>query len=227
VRTLRAIIFLLFGVLAECATPPSSVVTNDPAKAQETNDTRSLDSPCATNDFVCIAAHAGAAIKSKSGTAAAKQYEQLDNSGSAIGAPDASTTKPQQQLGAGTTGRKFDGQGWTFDVFYCSDRTNTAHDTASKLRDLIAGQHNIGRARLQPWPSGKGPSYDVFHPFEIRVTEQRRKLATALKTLLDQAITDTQQTFAFVEVNTDFPHYISIVVCPGLKVAPQAPSTGQ
>jgi hypothetical protein len=154
--------------------------------------------------------------------------QPLDQGLSSASIPGTKAERPQQQGNGVSRASKLDGQGFTFDVFYCDkasgDKGNpSAYDIASRLRNVIAEQRNIGAARLRSWPVR--PGYEIIHPFEIRVTERRKALASKLKILLDKEIASTEQEFSFVDVSTDFPQYISIVVCPALTAPP--PASGQ
>jgi len=219
--------------------------TQPPVTWQRTDDVSGLDSPCEPDAWVCLAAFGGGSVKSRTGTARAVQSDQSETPAAAAAAtpePDkaaAPNAKPAAATAssaslrptAASAGALFDGGGWTFDIFYCAPK-DPKHPTdaesyalehgyakASLIRDAIAGQQNIGAVRLRSWP--KGPEYDVFYNYEIRVTDRRRELATRLKALIDPIVQrdDASGAFRFVEVSTDFPDYISVVVCPGAAAA--------
>lgn len=118
---------------------------------------------------------------------------------------------------------KFDGRNWRFDIFHCEHGegdARLAREYAYRIEQVLRSQDNISRLRVQPWPAPQTSDptgtyvYDVYYDFDIRVTNVRMPVAIPLKALLDPIVRPLNAKFEFTEVGSEFPQYISMVICP-------------
>ncbi len=123
--------------------------------------------------------------------------------------------------------RRFNGQGWIYDVFYCeaSDgdvirAIQESNDVARILRsqDNIRAVNERGWGRSNRLQNIRGVIYNstLFHEYEIRATGARMEVASQLVAFLNGR-TQSPNNFRLVDGGPEVPYYLSLVICPGLQ----------
>ena len=118
----------------------------------------------------------------------------------------------------------FNGEGWAFDIFYCTSPDGDASSSkrvALRLADALRPQNGVGRLRVKPWPHAGTEATNNLgtfvyaasqSPIEIKVTPQRENMAENLKTLWMSISADSGPIGTAV-VGSNYQNYISTVVC--------------